>query len=196
MPMIEIDQSTFERLQRLSTPLVDTASSVINRLLDAYEGTATRGSVVPPLPSTNIKEFGTDLPPDLTHTKILTADFCRQRLEISEANWNGLLNAAIRKVRQKTTDYDELRKLITVNFVLGPKKDDGYRYLEDVGLSVQGQDANAAFRAVLHIARRLGCSLNVIFVWRMTPKAAFPGVTGQMHLSGDHNISGDFTNTN
>jgi hypothetical protein len=45
--------------------------------------------------------------------------------------------------------------------VKGKKEDEGYRYLADVNLSVQGQDANAAW------AKQLNCPFEVIFAWRM-----------------------------
>ena len=37
MPEIMIEQSTFERLQRHATPLVDNTDTIINRALDALE---------------------------------------------------------------------------------------------------------------------------------------------------------------
>jgi len=37
MPSIEVSQPHFERLKQLAEPLVDTADSVIGRLLEAYE---------------------------------------------------------------------------------------------------------------------------------------------------------------
>lgn len=55
----------------------------------------------------------------------------------------------------------------------------------DVGLSVQGQDANGAWRAALHVAQQLRCPLKVTFIWRDNKDgAAFPGVTGQFSMPG------------
>src|SRR5262245_22440347 len=44
-PVVRIPDHVFQRLQRLGTPLVDTPTSVIQRLLDHYEATA----VTPPV---------------------------------------------------------------------------------------------------------------------------------------------------
>lgn len=186
MATIEIKPETFRRLQSLAEPLVDTIDSVLVRLLDAYDGSPAQQN--PSGAGPKIRDFNPEIPPDLTHTRVLAADFGGERLTSEEANWNGLLNTAVRHVYRNSEDYDDLRRLIIVNFILGNKTDEGYRYLSDVDVSVQGQDANSAFRAVAHIAKQLGCSLNVIFVWRPVPKAAFPGVTGQMRLAG-HQIS-------
>src|SRR3954469_19476127 len=42
MPVIRIPDDVFERLQALATPLVDTPGTVIKRLLDMHEPTASR----------------------------------------------------------------------------------------------------------------------------------------------------------
>ena len=70
------------------------------------------------------------------------------------------------------------KELILGNCVTGRKDDEGYRYFKDLGLSIQGQDSNAAWRATHYVASRLGLPLRVTFVWQDNPKAAFPGVSG------------------
>lgn len=70
-----------------------------------------------------------------------------------------------------------------MNFVDGQKNDEGYRYLPDVGISIQGQDANGAWKAACYIAQQLGFPLTVTFVWREKEGAAFPGVTGRFTLA-------------
>ena len=70
-----------------------------------------------------------------------------------------------------------------MNFVDGQKNDEGYRYLPDVGISIQGQDANGAWKAACHIAQQLGFPLTVTFVSREKESAAFPDVTGRFTLA-------------
>jgi hypothetical protein len=103
--------------------------------------------------------------------------------ERSQANWNGLLNAAIREAKSSTKSPIEFRKLIVVNLVDGQKNDEGYRHLPDLKMSVQGQDANGAWKAACHIAQQLGRELTATFVWREKEGAAFPGVTGRFSLA-------------
>jgi hypothetical protein len=181
---IELSDSTFSRLQAFAVPLVDTAESTIIRLLDAYEGKTEPGEGAFDPVRREIREFESDDPPDLTHTKVLAASFAGKALGPSETHWNGLLNTAVRAAAADGRSIEELQRLILVNFTAGRKEDEGYRFLEGAGLSVQGQDANAAWRAVAHIAKRLGVSVNVVFVWRQNERAAHPGVSAQLRISG------------
>ena len=61
----------------------------------------------------------------------------------------------------KLKKIDAVKRLVVVNSIVGKKEDEGYRFLPDVGLSVQGQDANAAWKAALHVAKNLGCEIDV-----------------------------------
>jgi len=82
-------------------------------------------------------------------------DFCAKTLEHSQVNWNGLLVAAIREAKARAKSPSEFKRLVIVNFVDGQKTDEGYRFLSDVGISVQGQDADSSWRAACHIAQQL-----------------------------------------
>lgn len=184
-PAVELSSATFTRLQAHAVPLVDTIETVITRLLDAFERRdGAPASDEGPGESGAARRFNPNTPPSLRHAKALAIEFDGQSLDRKEANWNGLLDAAIRKAKAGTRTTAELRKLVVVNLVEGQKTDEGYRFLSDIGVSVQGQDANGAWKAVCHIAQQLGCPVQVTFVWRDKPGAAFPGVTGQFQISG------------
>src|SRR4051794_14449079 len=97
MPTIEITEDTFRGLQLLAQPLVDTADSVIARLVE--EALRTRGN------SDTVKaaatdELGPDDELDLSFTKVLQASVDGQR--VKKANWNRVVRkvheAAFRKV--------------------------------------------------------------------------------------------------
>ena len=186
-PAVDLSPATFSRLQKHAVPLVDSIESVINRLLDAYE-TRSGAPVEPPgggaegLPAA--RQFNPNTPPDLTHTKVLAIAFDGKPLARGEANWNGLLNAAVREARASAKSPADLKTLVIVNFVEGEKSNEGYRFLSDVGLSVQGQDANGAWKAACHVAQQLGRELRASFIWREKDGAAFPGVTGEFHIKG------------
>lgn len=184
-PSVDLSPTTFTRLQAHAVPLVDTIESVINRLLDAYE--AKGGTPVPPAESGEaniVRQFNPNTPPDLTHTKVLAIEFAGKPLQRGEANWNGLLNVAVRAARANAKSTADLKRLLIVNFVERQKADEGYRFLSDVGISVQGQDANGAWKGACHVAQQLGCELKATFVWREKEGAAFPGTTGQFHIPG------------
>ena len=110
-------------------------------------------------------------------------EFCGKPLEHGQANWNGLLNAAVREARAHAKSTSELKHLIVTPFVEGPKTNEGYRFLSDVGISVQGQDAIGAWKTACNIAQRLGLALTVTFVWREKQEAVFPGLTGRLSMA-------------
>ena len=70
---------------------------------------------------------------------------------------------------------------MAINIVSGEKTDEGYHFLPDVALPVQGQDANGAWRTVMFIAQNLKASVEVSFLWRNKEGAENPGKTGSMH---------------
>ena len=181
-PSVELSSATFSRLQNHAVPLVDTIETVINRLIDAYEtkgNTPSQGSGG----ETKIKVFNPSAPPDLTHTKVLSAMVNGSTLGHGQDNWNGVLNAVVHLAWAQASSTDAFKKLMAVNFVDGQKTDEGYRFLADLGISVQGQDANGAWRGVAHIAKKLGLPVTVTFAWREKAGAAFPGVTGSLALN-------------
>src|SRR5258708_37635766 len=75
-------------------------------------------------------------------------------------------------------DFDKLRKIATVNIVKGEKRDEGYDYIPEAGLSVQGQDANAAWRGVAMLAQNLHVPVEGSFLWRNKEGAEHPGKPG------------------
>jgi len=181
-PPIELSTETFARLQAYAVPFIDHPEDVIKRFAEFYE----KHHPLPGAPVEAIVDVQDDVrrcnpvtPPDLTHTKVLTVEFGGERLERSQANWNGLLIAAVLKAKAEAKSAADFKRIVVVNFVDGQKTDEGYRFLRQAGISVQGQDANASWRAACHIAQELGCHVLVNFAWRQKEGAAFPGETGQ-----------------
>lgn len=183
VPSVELSPQTFSRLQAHAVPLVDTIETVISRLVDFYESrdgapvaASTSGA------ASKLRQFNPVSPPSLTFTKVLAVEFCGIPLEHGQANWNGLLNAAIREAKSRAKSVSELKQLVIIPFVEGQKTNEGYRYFPELGISAQGQDANGAWKAACHIAQKLGLQLSATFVWREKASAAFPGVTGRLSI--------------
>jgi hypothetical protein len=180
MRQVELTDSTFKRLQDLAEPLVDTIETVIEKLLDAHgqKPSGQNGNLHPAQTAPVPRFFDAISPPDLTHTKLLSAKLNGQYLR--EVKWNQLLVEAIRLAKKRASTNDELRRLIPVNFVTGKRDTDGYHFYPDIGLSVQGQEAKTAWQAAYHIARQLGVSIEAEFQWRVKDGATYPGVTGRL----------------
>ena len=176
---VDLSDATFERLQKLAVPLVDSIETVITKLADFYEREHS-AQTNPRVAQTaeGPRPFSAASPPDLTHTKVLSVKLGGTPL--TKANWNGLLFEIIRRAKDRLSSEDDARRLIIVKFVHGKKDEEGYRFIPEVGLSVQGQDANSAWRGACHIAQQLGIPVNVEFLWRAKEGAAFPGVTGRL----------------
>lgn len=185
----EIRPETIARVEKHAKPFVDSFDAVLNRMIDVYERVTDTERTDSISTDRTIQDFDPASPPSLTHTQVHSITFNRVKFPHSRTTWNALLFEAIRLARRHTKSDEELKRLILVNFVFGKKETDGYRYLDDVDLSVQGQDANGAWKGVFHIARQLSCSFEVIFMWRMKDGAARPGVTGRFLRTRLHNVS-------
>ncbi len=185
-PSILLSQPIFEELQQLAEPLVDTPESVIRRLLESYKGLGSPpkpSSPSAPPPLNKSRSFDPVTPPNLTHTKVTSAILGGRTL--ASANWNRLLDEALREAKKKLGSFDAVRRIAMVNIFNGRKEDEGYHYLDGAGISVQGQDANSAWRGTIQIARNLHCTVEVDFIWRNKEGAERPGEAGRFVFQGD-----------
>ena len=165
---IEIQSSTFERLQQHAIPLLDTPDAVINRALDALEHReefVTTTGVEHKIDPRSL--------PDLTHTKILNASL--EGKHITRVNWNRLVGRILILAMKQFEDFDQLRKNCLVNVVQGCKTDKGFHYLAEIDVSIQGMRANDACEMLVKTAQLFGFELEVIFMWRPKEGAAHPG---------------------
>lgn len=183
MPEVPIQDSTFARLQRHAKPFVDTPDSVINLALDALDAAgapAGGGEGDGQAPEAERRIDPRDLP-SLTHTKVLSATINGQAL--AKANWNFLVEEMLRRAMNLLGSIYKVRNLIPVNMVKGCKDDEGYSHLADINISFQGQDANAACRAIIVAAQSLGIGLDLVFMWRHKEDAAYPGERARLVVS-------------
>ncbi|MGH7109964.1 MAG: T4SS efffector SepA family protein [Stellaceae bacterium] len=179
---VELSDALFARLQKLAVPLVDNTETVIAKLADYYE-TQKQSQSTPSTESIQAerrsRRFLAVSPPDLTHTKVLSIKI--EGVFLHKPTWNGLLFELIRRAKAHLSDDDAKQRLIIVNFAHGKKEDDGYSFIPEIGLSVQGQTANAAWKGAFHIARRLSIPIEVEFLWKDKEGAAFPGMIGRLN---------------
>jgi hypothetical protein len=183
-PQINISQSLFEKIKGLAEPFVDTPESVITRCVEHYEKSqGAAKDILIPAPGVNgpTMIFPPDAPPDLTFTRILSVKLKGVLQQKGNLYWNALMYDVINHAGFLLKSPEKLKQLILVNYVDGEgRAKQGYRFLQAAGLSVQGQDANSAWRATYHIAKALEMSLDIVFMWENKDKALHPGKTGQM----------------
>jgi hypothetical protein len=174
-PTVTLAPDTIARLKTFAEPLVDTIDSVMMRAMDALEAlnakSAEHGGAA-------IRVFNPAHPPNLAYTTVHAITLKGKRFAPAETYWNHLLIAVIREAKKVCTK-EQLMQLIVCNHVTGRKEDNGYKFLEDVGISIQGQDANGAWRTIAHIILHIKVPLEVLFSWQDNPKAASPGQYGK-----------------
>lgn len=171
---VTIPDDLFTRLQKHAVPLVDTLASVIERAVAALEaGNEQAGSSRP-----GLRTFNPAAAPNLAHTTPQKVLLDGTLLPKAETYWNPLMFAVIRAVAGRGVDADGLLRLIGGNALIGIKQDGGYRHLPDLGISVQGRDANAAWRVIYRLASSVGIAVEVEFAWQDTEKAALPNIAG------------------
>lgn len=184
MPQIEISDETLAMLKRHAVPFEDTPDTVIKRFGKSYEargghdGEAGDDAVSKIALDASITTYKADSPPDLSFTKVLSAKLNGK--VAAKPMWNRILKEMIVVAKTRAKNEDDLRRLISVNFVMGRKEDEGYEYLPDAGLSVQGQDTPNAWKGIVHLSRQLDLPVEIVFVWRPHAKAAHPGKTGRL----------------
>jgi hypothetical protein len=125
--------------------------------------------------------------PRLTHTKVLDTSIDGE--PIKKANWNLILDTMLRKAMEHVGTFEKLQKVCPVNMVKGRKEDEGYGYLPDIKISVQGQDSNAACRTIVTAAKALGIALDIGFMWRHKEGAANPGARARLQVPGSRGVS-------
>ena len=166
MPKIQISPETFERLQKHGKPFVDTPESVINRALDALERSEKKPVSPAPdnTPTAAVERLIDPLRlPNMRHTKILDAKVAGAA--VKKPSWNTLLKMMVRSAMKRGITCDEICRLYPISMVAGQKTDKSYKYLPDIDVSMQGQQAHRACRAVVKIAQNLGIALDIGFKW-------------------------------
>ena len=188
MVSIEISQETYSRLQQRAVPLKDSPDTVISRLLNEPPPQPTNQGL-----SGGPSQLGDDVapadiaiddpfnPPSLEHTKVLRAQVAGQ--QIDRANWATVRQSLIEiAFRQRGYNLHQLLEVCPVNAQEGVKADEGYTPCEDLGVSIQGQDANHAWQAAAALAKALRVTVKVWFQWRIKPGAKFPGKRGLLAI--------------
>lgn len=177
MLSVEISEETFARLQRNATPLVDTIETVINRSLDALEGTSQQ-----PRRNDSASSYNPASPPSLSFTTVRSVLIDNDLLPPEETFWNGALLYLVRKAGNLGLQPKQISEITLVRNTIGKNLNNGFKYIKEAGISVQGQDANTAWRGIFHLATELKSNVEVAFFWQNNPKAAFPGQKAQLTI--------------
>ncbi|MBB4230056.1 T4SS efffector SepA family protein [Rhizobium mongolense] len=169
---ITLSDEVFSRLQAHAIPLVDTIESVIIRILDAYSDSK------PEIHTDGFKAFDPSLPPNLGHTTVLSASVAGAVLKPADTFWNNIIVVLIKEMAKRGMTPAAIDASITSNSVVGEKKGNGYKFIKEAGVSVQGLDANNAWKTINFLANVTGIPVDVKFRWQNKEGVEMPGVIG------------------
>ncbi len=178
-PTLNISDSLFVRLQGHAVAFIDTPETVIARALDALE--ALKGTSSPSI--NGPREFNPAAPPNLAFTTPKKIALSGGTFSKGDTYWNTLMFACIEEAAKKGLSSDQIDQLMVVPHVIGKKEDNGYVFIQEAGVSVQGQASNGAWKQAHHIAAALKLAVTVEFTWQNNEKAAMPNVTGTFKLN-------------
>lgn len=178
---IRISDETFALLGRLARPFVETTpESVIHRLAaEALSGASVDRPNVEY--DEELVEMDPHVPENLAHTRVLIARLGRD--EIDRPNWNKLLRETHALAMERLGSLTAVRRVSSANMKEGRHEQEGYSYLPDSNISIQGLDSNLAWQNCLRIAKKLNLPIEVEFSWYDKEGAAHPGERGRIRWS-------------
>ena len=134
-------------------PTVTTSEVVA---VEASNTVATKDNVVH-----KQQEYNPSTPPPLDFTSI-KAIFDNQSVN----NWSTLVRVGVAAALRAGNSLTRLRQLLSSQLEESERTTNGFRPVEGYSISVQGMDANKAWKDAYTLARHLGCKIEVKFRYR------------------------------
>lgn len=160
MPKIDISDAVFKRLETLAKPesFVDNPNEVIKKLIDFYEN------------SKPITKFDPENPPNHRHSTISSAKIQEQPV----SGWNELVRQILKEIydrsqkahEQNPSNLDELQTILNDlrnEIRRGRYEEKGFHYDPELDVSIQGFDANSAWRHAYNLAKKHEVKIEIVF---------------------------------
>jgi hypothetical protein len=176
MPAITISDATFAKLKSIAEPFVDTPESLVERLIDTEidkrsSTTDGRGKVQASAPDALL--IDPDSHESLSFTRVLSARVDGR--EMHRPKWNRIFDDLHVLGLKRLGSVEKLKNFTGAGLRRGRYEEEGYRYLSEADISIQGVDANNAWNHALRVARALRVPIKVAFEWRNREGAVHPG---------------------
>lgn len=192
----KITEQTYREIQRFAIPFEEDLDTALLRILSEYARMKVsdkptteavdavyrvKSNLVEPSINDShnnaFKLFDPNNPPSLTHTKVRKA-----LIDGSDVSpyWNQIMNQAHVVAVNRGIPKDKLIRISAANLKGGKTESSGFDYIQDIDISIQGVDANYAWKYTLHLMQHLKIPVEVEFQWRNKPSAAFPGEIGRL----------------
>lgn len=187
MPVIRVNDATFVDLKSVATWLgTETPSQTIDRLVRekmeqlGLERDDEPEEIMPRDASSTALDEG-DMEfrsaPGLSFTRVLDASVDGQTLV--KANWSGVLLKVIIATKKKNRmDAKSLSHELQIPSKPYEYGSEGYKFQSELGISIQGQSAQDAWKEIQRLADKHHVTVEVRFQWRENDKAQYPGRIG------------------
>jgi hypothetical protein len=185
MPVIRLSDATFSELRTVATWMgARTPPEAVDRLvrekLDQLGLERDSGDMPELAPGDEVMKF--NKAPGLSFTRLTAAKIGGTPLK--KMNWAYLLMAMIAAVKAKGLAGPKLVSELQVPAKTTQYSNEGYKYYPELGISVQGQAAQDAWKEIERIAAKWGIPVEVEFQWRQHAKAQHPGRSGFLRAGG------------
>lgn len=185
--MIEtpISKGNLGRLEPFAKGFGKTPNDALTEVLRIAEAAMRKGFVDHVEPEFYEPELGphgydADAPPNLAHTTVLSASIDGEPMPRGQNYWNNIMHEAMRKAAANGKSPEEIFRHSTAHVSREDRSDNGFKFIPEAGLSVQGQDSNNAWKQIRQMAQLGGFQVAVEFRWQENPKAERPGETGSL----------------
>jgi hypothetical protein len=141
-----------------------------------------RGSSDEPEIGSNDDVMKFDKAPGLSFTRLTAAKV--GGVPLKKMNWAHLLLAMIAAVKTKGLSGSKLVSELQVPAKTTQYSNEGYTYYPELGISVQGQSTQDAWKEIERIATKWTIPVEAEFQWRQNAKAQHPGRSGYLRAGG------------
>lgn len=178
MPVVRINDVTFADISTLKTWFgTKSPSETIDHIvLEAMDRLGIEHDTADVAAEAINGTMVFDTAPSLTFTKPISATINGK--PIQNPKWASILHLMIAQVKAKGYVREKLVRELSVPSKVASYAGDGYKYIPELGISVQGQSAAEAWKEVDRLAKKWKIPVHVEFVWRQNPKAQYPGTAG------------------
>lgn len=173
---IEVSGANYKRLGEFATGFnatPDSALSAVFAELDRLQH-GNKAEVE------EIATYEADAPPNLAFTNVRRVRFLGDVLPHGMNYWNKVMELVIVEAAKQGWSAKEIMAHSTAPMAIEQLSVQGFRYLPEAGLSVQGQDSNGAWRQIRRLCAACGFSIEIDFQWQDAPKAALPNQRGRL----------------
>jgi hypothetical protein len=180
MPVIRLNDAAFVDLKTISTWIgtktpSETIDAIVREKMEVLdlERDINNGALV----NDNAEgDLVFEKAPGLSFTRILSASVDNGKP--GKINWAGLLMKVIGAVKAKGLSGEKLVTELQIPAKVSEYTMDGYKFQPDLGISIQGQSAQDAWKEISRLAQKYHIPVEVRFQWRDNEKAQHPGEIG------------------